>query len=66
MGILRFISQTIHVFLVLNSFYDLVQISSLANAIRVLATMEEPIGQVLKRTEVCGISTISVDRFLIF
>ncbi|KAG5554991.1 hypothetical protein RHGRI_012513 [Rhododendron griersonianum] len=27
-------------------------ISSLANSIRVLATMEEPIGQVLKRTEI--------------
>ncbi|KAG5564299.1 hypothetical protein RHGRI_000484 [Rhododendron griersonianum] len=31
---------------------NLITISSLANSIRVLATMEEPIGQVLKRTEI--------------
>lgn len=30
----------------------LFQISSLANSIRVLAKMEEPVGRVLKRTEV--------------
>lgn len=32
----------------------LMQISSLAKSIRVLADMEEPIGRILKKTEVCG------------
>lgn len=36
----------------LNKVYHARQIKSLANSIRVLADMEDPIGRVLKRTEV--------------
>lgn len=42
----------------------LLQISSLANSIRVLAKMEEPVGRVLKRTEVWrnGFSDTNLDH----
>lgn len=45
--LLKCIKFSIHTF-----FYDDFQVSSLANSIRVLANMEEPVGRVLKRMEV--------------